>query len=235
MKSIGIVIPTYNARESIIDSIQKIRKEVPDSIILIVDDNSPDKTADVITKKFGKDTSVQLLKRSGKGGRGSAVIAGLKELYKDKSIFYFVEMDADLCHNPIYIKQLVEKCVNADVVIASRYLPESRIYGWNIKRKLMSFSINAYAKLLLHIPISDYTDGFRSYSRKAVAIITTHNVQSRGYIVLSETAYICYKKGLKFDEVPIDFYFKSVTKSNLNMKEVKEALVTIIKLRFSKI
>lgn len=232
MNNIGIVIPTYNARESIIDSIEKIKKVLPEATILIVDDNSPDKTADLVAKTFDKNITVKVHKRSGKGGRGSAVIAGLHQLYKNKNIHYFVEMDADLCHNPEYIKMLVNKCTNADVVIASRYLPQSRIYGWNIKRKLMSYSINTFAKLLLRIPITDYTDGFRCYSRKAVAIITSYKLQSRGYIVLSETAYICYKKGLQFDEVPIDFYFKSVTKSNLDIKEVTEALQTIVKLRF---
>lgn len=235
MKSIGIVIPTYNARESIVDSINKIKQAVPDSTILIVDDSSPDKTAEIVKKAFQKNKSVKILKRSGKGGRGSAVVAGLKELYKNSSIYFFIEMDADLCHNPIYIKQMVDKCRSSDVVIASRYLPESRIFGWNIKRKLMSFSINTFAKLMLHIPISDYTNGFRCYSRKAVAIISSHEVKSRGYIVLSEIAYICYKKGLQFEQVPIDFHFKSITKSNLNFNEVKEALKTIIRLRFTKI
>jgi dolichol-phosphate mannosyltransferase len=235
MKNISIVIPTYNAKETIVDSIKKIKKAVPGCTILVVDDTSPDKTAEVVKKTFMKDKKVIVIMRPGKGGRGSAVLAGLKHLYKDKSINYFIEMDADLCHNPKYINQMVDKAENADFVVASRYLPESRIYGWNIKRKLMSFAINSYAKLLLRIPISDYTDGFRCYTRNAVAIITAHKVQSRGYIVLSETAYICYKKGLKFDEVPIDFYFQSVTKSNLNLNEVKEALLTILRLRFTKI
>jgi dolichol-phosphate mannosyltransferase len=235
MKDVGIVIPTYNAKESIVNSIKEIKKAVPGCTILIVDDNSPDKTAELVKKKFTKDENVVLLERPGKGGRGSAVLAGLKHLFKNKKINYFIEMDADLCHNPKYIKPMIEKAENADFVVASRYLRESRIYGWNIKRKLMSFAINTYAKLLLRIPISDYTDGFRCYTRNAVAIISAHKVQSRGYIVLSETAFICYKKGLKFDEVPIDFYFQSITKSNLNMNEVKEALVTILKLSFTKL
>lgn len=235
MKDTGIVIPTYNASESIVNSINKIKKEVPLATILVVDDNSPDKTADLIIKNFPKDKTINVLKRKGKGGRGSAVVAGLKELFRNKQLLYFVEMDADLCHNPKYIKQLVEKCKRADIVIASRYLPESKIYGWNVKRKLMSYSINTFAKFMLRIPISDYTDGFRCYSRKAIEIISSYQLKSQGYIVLSETAYICYKKGLQFDQIPIDFYFHSITKSNLNLKEVKEALITIIKLRFTKI
>lgn len=232
-RDILIVIPTYNAREGIIENIKMIQSFAPQTHILIVDDNSPDKTSELVKSAFKKDKRVHIKVRKKKDGRGSAVIAGFKQGLKDKNIDYFIEMDADLCHNPKYIKQLVEKCKRADVVIASRYLPKSRIFGWNIKRKLMSFSINTFAKLLLHIPISDYTDGFRCYSRKAVDFICSNKLQSRGYIVLSEVAYICYKKGLTFAEVPIDFYFKEVTKSNLNMNEVKEALRTLIKLRFT--
>ncbi len=232
---IVVVIPTYNAREGIVKNILKIQKEVPQVHIIVVDDNSPDKTAQLITTHFGKDKRVHVVNRKKKGGRGSAVLHGFKEGLKNKDAKYFIEMDADLCHNPKYIKQLVDKCKKIDVVIASRYLPKSKITGWNMKRKLMSFSINTFAKLLLRIPISDYTDGFRCYSRKAVEFISSHQVKSRGYIVLSEVAYICYKRGLSFAEVPIDFHFEAVTKSNLNWKEVREALWTIIRLSFSRV
>jgi len=232
--NIIIVIPTYNAREGIVKNIKKIQENIPQAQIIVVDDNSPDQTAKVITTHFKMDKRVQVVIRKEKGGRGSAVIAGLREGLKNKNAKYFIEMDADLCHDPKYITQLVEKCKNADIVIASRYLPKSRIYGWNLKRKLMSFSINALAKLLLHIPISDYTDGFRCYARKAVAFICSYEIKSRGYIVLSEIAYICYKNRMHFSEIPIDFYFKSVSKSNLNWQEIKEALVTLIRLRLTK-
>ncbi len=229
---IAVIIPTYNAREGIISNISKILHQAPSAYIIIVDDNSPDGTASLIQSKFINDKRVQVYIRKNKGGRGSAVIAGLKEALKNKKSKYFIEMDADLCHNPKYIKKLIHKCVNADVVIASRYLPSSRISGWNFKRKLMSFCINNLAKFLLRIPITDYTDGFRCYSRRAVEFITTYHVKSQGYIVLSEIAYICYKKGLIFAQVPIDFHFKEVSKSNLNWREVIEALWTLIRLRF---
>lgn len=227
---IAIIIPTYNARECIISNILKVKDKAPSACIIIVDDSSPDGTASLIQSNFINDKKVQVIIRKNKGGRGSAVLAGLKDALKNKKLKYFIEMDADLCHNPKYIKTLVEKCVNADIVIASRYLPSSRITGWNFKRRLMSFSINTLAKLLLRIPISDYTDGFRCYSRKAVEFITNGQVKSQGYIVLSEIAYILYKSGFIFAQVPIDFHFKSVSKSNLNHKEVREAIFTLIRL-----
>lgn len=229
---IVIVIPTYNAKESILHTIKKIFLLVKNAQVIIVDDNSPDKTASLVKSHFGKDKRVILVNRKEKGGRGSAVIAGLKVGFKNKEAQYFIEMDADLCHDPKYIAKLVDKCRKADVVIASRYLPQSRIDGWTWKRKLMSFAINTFAKIILQIPINDYTDGFRCYSRKAVAIICSYEIKSRGYIVLSEIAYLCFRKKLRFAEVPINFYFKPVTKSNLNLKEVREALTTIIRLPF---
>lgn len=230
---IAVIIPTYNAREGIIENILKIKKNAPSAYILIVDDSSPDGTASLIKTHFINDKKVQVMIRKEKGGRGSAVLAGLKEALKNQKTKYFIEMDADLCHDPKYIKKLVAKCTNSDLVIASRYLPSSRISGWNFKRKLMSFFINNLAKFLLRIPINDYTDGFRCYSRNAVEFISAHRVKSQGYIVLSEVAYICYKKGFSLAEVPIDFHFKEVSKSNLNIKEVAEALWTLLRLKFS--
>lgn len=230
MSEVTIIIPTYNAKDCIIDTISLVKEKAPTSRIIVVDDNSPDKTADLIQSKFPKDKNLKVIIRGAKAGRGSAVITGLKEGLKDKNIGYFIEMDSDLCHDPKYIKPLVEKCRNADLVIASRYLPGSRIYGWSLKRKIMSFMINTFAKIFLGLKITDYTDGFRCYSRRAVELITRHKFRSKGYIVLSEIAFICQRKNLKLVEIPIDFNFKSPTKSNLGLNEVKEALATIIKL-----
>jgi dolichol-phosphate mannosyltransferase len=234
MSSIQVIIPTYNEKEGIIKSIKRIKTHVPKAHIIIVDDNSPDKTSHLVLSKYKNDKKVTVIVRREKNGRGSAVIAGYKEGLKDKTAKYFVEMDADLCHDPKYIKPLVEKCKKADVVIASRYSPASKMTGVSFKRRLVSLSVNAFAKLLLQIPISDYTDGFRCYSRKAVIFICSQKLISKGYIVLSEVAYRCYKEGFIFDEIPIDFHYKFVSKSNLNAKEVREAFITLLKLKLYK-
>ncbi len=231
---IEVVIPTYNERNGVVQAILSIKSEVPDAEIIIVDDNSPDNTANLVKARFRKDKKVRVVVRKKKGGRGSAVMRGFSEGLKNKHAKYFIEMDADLCHNPKYIKQLVDTCRKADVVIASRYLPGSKVTGWSMKRKLMSHAINTLAKLLLRIPISDYTDGFRCYSRNTVKFLCSQKFRSRGYIVLSEAAFLCFKKGFVLKEVPINIHFKSVSKSNLNAKEVKEALLTLLRLRFFK-
>lgn len=229
---VEVIIPTYNERNGVIEVISSTKSEAPGAGIIIVDDNSPDKTANLVRSRFKKDKKVQVVVRKEKGGRGSAVMHGFREGLKNKQAKYFIEMDADLCHDPKYIKQLVDTCKHADVVIASRYLPQSKTTGWSMKRKLMSRAINALAKILLRIPISDYTDGFRCYSRDAVAFLCSQKFRSRGYIVLSEAAFLCYKKGLVIKEIPIDIHFKNVSKSNLNAKEIKEAFVTLFGLRF---
>lgn len=228
-----VVIPSYNARLSIKMSISKILTHVPSARIIVVDDNSPDGTGSIVSRLSERDKRIVLLKRGSKSGRGSAVIAGFKEGLKNNKNIYFIEMDADLCHDPQYIPTLLKIALNADVVIASRYLPKSKIIGWTFKRKLMSFAMNHFARLLLGIPIHDYTDGFRCYSRRAVELIVNHEFKSRGYVVLSEIAYLCYKRNMIFAEIPIEFHFSNFGKSNLNINEVKEALKTIITLPFS--
>jgi len=234
MNNAVVIIPTYNEREGIVEAILSVKAKEPNAEIIVVDDNSPDGTAALVRSRFRKDKRVYVVVRKEKGGRGSAVIAGYKEGLKNKSAKFFIEMDADLCHDPKYIKQLVNTCKNADVVIASRYLPASRVTGWKVKRKVMSLAINTFAKIMLGIPISDYTNGYRCYSRKAVEFLCSQRLKSRGYVVLSEAAYRCYKKGMVFDEIAIDFLNVSFTKSNLNLQEIKEALFTILQLRFSK-
>lgn len=231
---IEVIIPTYNERNGVVEAILSIKRDVPTAEIIIVDDNSPDKTANLVKSRFRQDKRIRVLVRKEKGGRGSAVMHGFSEGLKNKRAKYFIEMDADLCHNPKYINQLIDMCKYADIVIASRYLPGSKVTGWSTKRKLMSHAINALAKLLLRIPISDYTDGFRCYSRDAVEFLCSQKLRSRGYIVLSEAAFLCFKKGFVLKEIPINIHFKSVSKSNLNAKEVKEALFTLLGLRFFK-
>lgn len=228
-----VVIPTYNAKFTIVKSITKILSVVPGAKIVIIDDSSPDGTGGLVEVMAKVDTRVILIKRTGKNGRGSAVIAGFKESLKDRYIKYFIEMDADLCHDPKYIPSLIKKAHSADVVIASRYLPTSKIFGWTLKRKFMSYAMNHFAKFFLRVPIHDYTDGYRCYSRRAVEQIVAHKFKSKGYVVLSEIVYLCYKRNMNFAEVPIEFHFNLGGKSNLNIGEVREALKTIIQLSLS--
>lgn len=231
--NIIVVIPCYNAKRSIVQSINGISKCLPEAKIIVIDDNSPDGSAKLVKRNFSNNKAVKLIVRNDKGGRGSAILRGFQEGLKDRTNEFFVEMDADLCHNPKYIPLLVNKCKTCDVAIASKYLEGSRIDGLSIKRKIFSKFANNYIKFVLNVPITDYTNGFRCYRRKALESIDLNNFKSKGFIMLSEIAYKLYKRKNSFGEIPFDFYFNDVNKSNFNMKEVQEAFMTVLKLKFN--
>lgn len=225
-----IVIPTYNAKAGIVKVISDVLKKAPYAKIIIVDDNSPDQTANIVRSKFSSNSRVNLIIRENKGGRGSAVIEGFKQGLKDKKINLFIEMDADLIHDPNDLPILISKSRKYDVVIASRYLLKSQIIKWSIKRKIISQFANLWIKFMLGISLSDNTSGFRCYRRSVLENINLSSIRSKGFIVLTEIAYQIYKKGFTFGEIPIDFEPVDINRSNLNMKELKEAFFTVLKL-----
>lgn len=231
--NIATIIPCYNAGETIIKAIEGVLIYFPKSKVIIVDDNSPDKSAELISKRFSYDRRIKLIIRKNKGGRGSAVLKGFQEGLRDKNIEFFIEMDADLCHDPKYISILIEKCQKCDVAIASKYLKKSKIFGLNKKREIFSRLVNFYIKSILGIPITDYTNGFRCYRRKALEKINLNSFYSKGFIVLSEIIYRMRKKGSSFCEIPFIFTFNRKNKSNFSFSEIKEAFITILKLKYN--
>ncbi len=228
-----IVIPTYNAKVSIIKVVSEIIKEMPNVKIVIVDDNSPDQTAQLIKNKFGSNFRVKLIIRRHKGGRGSAVIDGFKEGLEHKNFKFFIEMDADFAHNPKDIQRLIQEAKKFDVVVASRYLNRSQIVRWGLKRRLISRFANLWIKLMLGISLSDNTSGFRCYNRSVIEAVDFDLIKSRGFIVLTEIAYQIHKYGFRFGEIPINFTPVDFNKSNLNIKEVKEAFFTVLRLKIN--
>jgi len=227
---IAIIIPTYNAKNSITRAISGIFKKAKNAIIIVVDDNSPDGTAQLIKKSFPFSRKITLIVRKNKGGRGSAVLDGFKQGLKNKSVQFFIEMDSDLCHDPRYIPLLVKKCAKFDVAIASKYLKKSRIKGLSYKRKIFSRIANFYLRQTLKIPITDYTNGYRCYRRIVLEKINLRTIRSKGFITLSEIAYRIYRKGFSFGEISFNFKHYNAEKSNFNIKEVIEALLTTFRL-----
>lgn len=230
MRTVAIIIPTYNAKETIIQLIRKIKSITSQAKIIIVDDNSPDGTGKKVISFFSLDKDVLVISRDKKQGRGSAVLYGFKEALKDKNIEYFIEMDSDLVHDPKYIPKLIEKAKSADIIIASKYHKQSHLYSILFKRLLLSQIMNIAARFLLGIPITDYSNGYRLYKRKVILYLLQQHIESRGFVVLSEIAYLSYKKGFTFSEIPIDFYYTPGTQSNFNTQEIKEAIFTLLRL-----
>lgn len=229
--NIAVIIPCYNAKNTIIQTAENVLAVLPKAKIIIVDDNSPDRSAVLINKHFHNDKRIKLIIRKNKGGRGSAVLRGFQEGLKDRNAEFFIEMDADLCHDAKYIPIMIKKCRTHNVVIASKYLKESKIYGLNLKRKIFSKFVNFYIKCMLQVPITDYTNGFRCYKRKSLERIDLNSFQSKGFIFLSEIIYKLHKKGASIGEIPFEFNFKEMNKSNFNFSEIKEAFITILKLK----
>lgn len=231
--NIVIIIPCYNAKNTILETIENVLMVLPKAKIIIVDDSSPDRSGELISNLYHNDKRIKLIIRKNKGGRGSAVLRGFQEGLKDRNMEFFIEMDADLCHDAKYIPIMIEKCRSYDVVVASKYLKKSKIYGLNLKRKIFSKIVNLYIKLMLQVPITDYTNGFRCYKRDSLERIYLDSFYSRGFVFLSEIIYKLHKKGASITEVPFVFNFKEMNKSNFNFSEVKEAFITILKLRLS--
>lgn len=229
---IGIVIPTYNERDNIERLVQAISALPYDIHITIVDDNSPDGTGEVADRLCREYPHVEVLHRAAKGGRGSACIAGFKRALA-RGVDYITEMDADFSHDPREIPDLLREMEKLDMVIATRYAPGSKIIGWPIGRRIFSKLANLYARILLGIPISDYTNGYRCYRRAALADIDFERIGAKGYVVLSETAYQLFIKGYAIGEVPTTFINRKRGESNLSLAEILNALTSVLRLRLS--
>lgn len=236
MKSIGIVIPAYKEAENILSLIKKIRKQL-NCLIIIVDD-SPD----LKTKKVIFDSKIKNLKyynRGKKDGRGSAVIFGFKKLIKiSANLNCFIEMDADLSHSPTELKRNIYffYANSLDLLIGSRYLNGSKIINWPRSRRILSKLSNLLAKILLGVPVSDYTNGFRFYSKSAVkTVISNCNKTGGGFIILSEIILILWKKNYKISEIKSIFRNRTRGESSVNLKLIIESLIGLCKLYLIKI
>ena len=221
-----VVIPTYNEIDNIEDFVNQIIKFNVD--ILIVDDNSTDGTGDLVQKLSENLSQVNLLKRSGKLGLGSAYRDGFKwglnEGYK-----YLIEMDADFSHSFSDLNNILQNSKNFDVVIGSRYIPGGGSNGWDFKRKLLSSYANKLSKVLLRSKINDMTSGFRSYSSEALNEINYFSTKSDGYSFQIEMTIRSIEKKLSIKEVPIIFTERSLGNSKMSKKIVYEAFLFLLK------
>lgn len=229
LMKIRIILPTYNEKENLKILLPKIfevyKKNELNGDILVIDDNSPDGTADFVEKMGGK-YPVKIIKRSGKMGLGSAYIRGFKESLKDRKDIIF-EMDADLSHDPKYIPQFVKKIDNFDVVIGER----KEITGWNWYRKLVSWGGNLVGRKLAGIKIKDLTTGYRAYKSDVLSSLNLDKIESNGYAFQLETLARSLSNGFKIGSVPIIFHDRRKGKSKLSKKDVIEFFTLALKIR----
>ena len=227
--NISIIIPTFKERENIKNLINLIKSEIEISKIIIVDD-SPNEE---IKNEIRIFDDVEYIFRGKKLGRGSAVIEGLNFSQKNFNSEIFIEMDADLSHDPKELKENLKlfKKNNCDLLISSRYLKESKIINWPFSRKIFSYLANRLARFLLGIPISDYTNGYRIYSKNAVNHISNNcgNIGD-GFIILSEILVQLYYNGFKVGETKSKFVNRTRGESSLNLKEILNAFFGLLKI-----
>ena len=232
MQKLGIVIPAYNEDKQVIRLIKEIIKKIIIKKILIVDDSVHSKIKN-IHLLFD---NVIYVNRKQKLGRGSAIILGLRIL-KKFGIDTFIEMDADFSHNPNEIRKniLIFNKKKLDLLIASRYLKNSKIIDWPINRKIFSKISNLLAKFLLKIPVSDYTNGFRIYSSKATNIIISKCGKiGDGFIILSEILMELYLNKLKIGETSTIFVNRKRGESSVNMSLIYKSFIGLIKIYLKK-
>ena len=233
MDKVGIIIPTYYEEKNIKKLIQNINEHLKQAIIFVVDD-TPEPLIKPICNEF-KNT--RYFHRKNKQGRGSAVIFGIKKALKNKSIKLIIEMDSDFSHNPNELNKKINyfNKKNIDLLIASRYLKESKIVNWGLVRRIFSILSNILARLLLKINIRDFTNGFRFYSiRSAKKIVKNCGNIGDGFIILSEIIVVINNSNFKIKEQPTIFINRSRGKSSVNLRLILQSLFGLIKLTIIK-
>ncbi|MDD2191991.1 MAG: polyprenol monophosphomannose synthase [Bacteroidales bacterium] len=229
-----VIIPTYNEKENIENIIKKVFSLEKDFDILIIDDGSPDGTADIV-KRLMKDfpQRLNMEERKGKLGLGTAYIHGFKWAI-NKKYDYIFEMDADFSHNPDDLINLYNSCVNgADLSIGSRYVDgKISVVNWPIGRVIMSYYASSYVRLITGLKIGDATAGFVCYRRQLLEAMNLEKVKFVGYAFQIEMKYTAYKLGFKLNEVPIIFADRVLGQSKMSMKIFKEAFFGVWSLRF---
>ena len=233
MRNISIIIPTYKEKENIFKLTKKILSLYPKAVIFVVDD-----TENLNLKNRFKSNKIKYFLRKNKKGRGSAVLYGLKKSLKYKSNSIFIEMDADFSHNPKELKKKIDFFIknDLDLLISSRYLENSKIINWPIQRLVFSKLSNKLAQFLLNVGVTDYTNGFRIYSRRSVELIVKKCGRiGDGFIVLSEILLTIKLNKFKIRELPTIFVNRKRGESSVNFKLIIQSLIGIVKLYFIKI
>jgi dolichol-phosphate mannosyltransferase len=228
-----LIIPTYNEIDNIQKMIDKVFELYPQLSLLVIDDGSPDGTADVVENNKKNYKNLHLLKRSGKLGLGTAYVTGFKWALSHHYDFVF-EMDCDFSHDPQDIKNLLEAAQTNDLVIGSRYIDGIRIINWPFKRLLLSYCASIYTRFITGIPVKDTTGGFKCFTRKALESLNLDNIISNGYSFQLELNYKTWSKGLSIKEVPIIFYERRDGQSKMNGGIIFEAVFAVFILRLKK-
>ena len=228
------ISPTYNEKKNIAELINRITLIPTEIDLLIIDDNSPDGTADIVKSYMVENKHIFILEREKKLGLGTAYCEGFQWAL-DRGYDLIVQIDADLSHNPDDIPRMVEMSKSADLIIGSRYIDGVNVINWPMRRLLLSYCANLYARIFIQFPIIDSTGGFKCFKRDVLESIDLSKIYSEGYSFQIEMNFLTWIKRFEILEIPIVFTDRTVGESKMNRAIVIEAILMVPKLFIKKI
>jgi dolichol-phosphate mannosyltransferase len=229
-----VIVPTYNEAENIAVVLDRVLEQPGHLDVLIVDDGSPDGTANLVrASQRAHPGRIHLMERSGKLGLGTAYLAGFRWAL-ETGYTYVLEMDADLSHNPADLPSLLAPVAadDADLAIGSRYLGGVRVMNWPLTRLMLSYGAGMYTRAITNLPVQDVTAGFKCFHRRVLEAIDLDSVRSNGYSFQVEMNYRAWRKGFRIQEVPIVFTERTEGQSKMSKGIVREAALKVWELRF---
>ena len=229
-----VVVPTYNESDNIVALIESILAQRSDIHVLVVDDNSPDGTGELVARMGCDNPRIRVLHRPGKMGLGSAYCDGFREALREGADF-IIEMDADFSHDPATIPALLGATDTYDVVVGSRYLNGVSVVNWPIRRLMLSYFASVYTRLVTGLSLRDCTSGFKCFRRHVIESIDLDSIRSDGYSFQIEMNYRCVERGFRVGEIPIIFIDRHAGSSKMSKKIVREAVLMVWKLKIGSI
>lgn len=229
-----VIIPTYNEKDNIPVIVGQVLSRDPSLEVLVIDDNSPDGTGAIVDGMCRENPRLHVIHRPGKMGLGTAYVAGFRWAL-ERDYDYICEMDADFSHPPATLNVFLEKIKEYDLVIGSRYLSGVNVVNWPLKRLLLSYFANIYARVVTGVPVRDLTAGFKCYRRAVLEAINLDRIHSNGYAFQIEMHFKAYYKGFRVTEVPIVFEERKMGQSKMSKRIVYEAAWMVWRLQFQRL
>ncbi len=226
------MIPTYEEKENIRNIIDTVLTQGEGIEVLVVDDNSPDGTGNIVDEMVGAEPRIHIIHRESKMGLGSAYIAGFKWALANTDVKYIFEMDADFSHDPGEIPVFLETIKDNDLVIGSRYLDGIRVINWPLSRLILSTGANIYTGIITGMPFKDSTGGYKCFRRETLEQLPLDTIRSDGYSFQIEMNFFCWKKGFRIKEIPIIFADRRIGVSKMSTRIIWEAAFMVWRLRF---
>jgi dolichol-phosphate mannosyltransferase len=228
-----VVIPTYNEADNIETLISQILYLQPGFDILVIDDNSPDGTGRIVDELSRKTDKIKILHRPKKSGLGKAYLEGFSlVLLQTPPYEKVIQMDADFSHHPKYLSDLLEATENRDISIGSRYIVTGKILDWRLSRRVLSYMASFHVRFWLRLKVRDCTSGFRCFRREVLDNIGLEKIKSNGYLFQIEVLNRCLRFGYSFKEIPITFVERKAGKTKLGFRDILEAILGVLRLRF---